>query len=243
MNMINHILFICFLEAVHCYVNLALNKPAYQENPFKRSYSIGDASNAVDGQKSNLTRNGGQCVLSAGKETAMLWVNLTSIHSIYNISIYYKTDDKPWGPRNDNTGFFLGFSLFVCNTTNRLNGTLCFKDTHYTQDTIPSVVTVVCPVHGQYVIYYNERLSEKTYPDDYHLTAENNICEIEVYGCPATGCYGSNNEQDYDGIRFIGTQNNTLRYLNSGKTDDSSQILMIVGSITAITVVLVPNSE
>lgn len=78
-------------------VNLALNKPAYQENPFKRSYSIGDASNAVDGQKSNLTRNGGQCVLSAGKETAMLWVNLTSIHSIYNISIYYKTDDKPWG--------------------------------------------------------------------------------------------------------------------------------------------------
>lgn len=78
-------------------VNLALYKPAYQENPFKRSHSIGDASNAVDGQKSDLTRNGGQCVLSAGRETATLWVNLTSIHSIYNITIHYKTDNKAWG--------------------------------------------------------------------------------------------------------------------------------------------------
>lgn len=78
-------------------VNLALNKPAYQENPFKRSYSIGDASNAVDGQKSNLTRNSGQCALSAGRETAILWVNLTRIHSIYNITIHYKTDNKAWG--------------------------------------------------------------------------------------------------------------------------------------------------
>lgn len=270
MNMINHILFICFLEAVHCYVNLALYKPAYQKNPFKRSHSIGDASNAVDGQKSNLTRNSGQCVLSAGRETAILWVNLTSIHSIYNITIHYKTDNKAWGPRNFNTGFFLGFSVYVSNTTDRLQGTLCFKDTNFTRDTIPAVVTVVCPVHGQYVIYYNERLGEKNYPDDYHPTAENNICEIEVYGCPATGCYGSNNsnpfpdvnckychketgvcmecqpgyngqrcEQDYNEIKFIGTNNNTMSYLKSGKTDDSSQILMIVGSITAITVVLV----
>lgn len=78
-------------------VNLALYKPAYQKNPFKRSHSIGDASNAVDGQKSNLTRNSGQCVLSAGRETAILWVNLTSIHSIYNITIHYKTDNKAWG--------------------------------------------------------------------------------------------------------------------------------------------------
>lgn len=78
-------------------VNVALNKPAYQENPFKQNDSIGDASNAVDGQKSDLTRNGGQCVVSAGKETAILWVNLTSIHSIYNITIYYKTDNKAWG--------------------------------------------------------------------------------------------------------------------------------------------------
>lgn len=78
-------------------VNVALHKPAYQQNPLKQNYSIGDASNAVDGQKSDLTRNGGQCVRSAGQETAIWWVNLTSIHSIHYITVYYMTDNKPWG--------------------------------------------------------------------------------------------------------------------------------------------------
>lgn len=78
-------------------VNVALNKPAYQKNPLKQNYSIGDASNAVDGQKSDLTRNGGQCVVSGASETAIWLVNLTSIHSIHNISVYYMTDNKPWG--------------------------------------------------------------------------------------------------------------------------------------------------
>lgn len=284
MNMINHILFICFLEAVHCCVNLALNKPAYQKNPFKQNDSTGDASNAVDGQKSDLTRNGGQCVFSAGRETAILWVNLTSIHSIHNITIYYMTDNKQWGPTNYYTGFFLGFSVYVSNSTDRLNGTLCFKDNNFTIETIPAVFTTICPVHGQYVIYYNERLTEETYPDGYRSIAVNNICEIEVYGCPSTGCYGSNNsfpcpdvncqnchketgvcrvcQPGYDGQRCerrngqtemlsatkkcdlddiycTGTDNINFGVLNSGKTDVLSKILMIVGSITAITVVLV----
>lgn len=86
------------------------------------------------------------------------------------------------GPRNFYTGFFLGFSVYVSNTTERLQGIQCFKDVNFTQDTIPAVVTVVCPVHGQYVIYYNERLTGKTYPDGYRQTAQNNLCEIEVYG-------------------------------------------------------------
>lgn len=78
-------------------MNVALNKPAYQQNPFKQNDSTGDASNAVDGQKSDLTRNGGQCVVSAGKETATWWVNLTSIHSIHHITIYFMTDNRAWG--------------------------------------------------------------------------------------------------------------------------------------------------
>lgn len=78
-------------------VNVALNKPAYQQNPLKPDYSTGDASNAVDGQKSDLTRNGGQCVVSTNEEIAIWWVNLTSIHSIQNITIYYMTDNAPWG--------------------------------------------------------------------------------------------------------------------------------------------------
>lgn len=85
------------LKIIIVTVNVALNKTAYQQNPLKQNYSTGDASNAVDGQKSDLTRNGGQCVVSAGRETATWWVNLTSIHSIQKIKIYYMTDNKPWG--------------------------------------------------------------------------------------------------------------------------------------------------
>lgn len=77
--------------------NVALNKPSYQQNPFDPNDSAGDASNAVDGEKSDLSRNGGQCVVSAGSVTATWRVNLTSIHSIHNITIYYMTDNKPWG--------------------------------------------------------------------------------------------------------------------------------------------------
>lgn len=86
------------------------------------------------------------------------------------------------GATNYYTGSFLGFSVYVSNSTERLRGIQCFKDNNFTLDTIPSVFTVVCPVHGQYVIYYNERLTEKAYPDNYRPTAENNLCEIEVYG-------------------------------------------------------------
>lgn len=78
-------------------VNVALNKPAYQENHVNQNYSKGDASNAVDGRKSDLTRSGGQCVISTTKETATWWVNLTDIHSIHHITVYYMTNNKSWG--------------------------------------------------------------------------------------------------------------------------------------------------
>lgn len=86
------------------------------------------------------------------------------------------------GFSNALTPLFLGFSVYVSNTTDRLEGMLCFKDTNFTLDTIPAVFTTVCPVHGQYVIYYNERLSGVTYPKEYSPYAENNLCEVEVYG-------------------------------------------------------------
>lgn len=72
--------------------------------------------------------------------------------------------------------------MYVSNTTKMLEGTLCFKDNNFTLDTIPAVVTTICPVHGQYVIYYNERLSSRTYPNEYSPYAENNLCEVEVFG-------------------------------------------------------------
>ncbi|XP_052695893.1 uncharacterized protein LOC128174365 [Crassostrea angulata] len=163
--------------------NVALHKPAYQTNPYRKDNDSFDASNAVDGLKSNLAWSGGQCAVSAlEKETATLWVDLGSIYSIHHITLYYRTDNTDWDYRNDATSSFLGFSLYVSNTTNRLQGTLCFKDDHFNKSTIPAVFNTTCPVQGQHVIYYNERLKGVTYPSDYNKNAENDLCEVEVYG-------------------------------------------------------------
>lgn len=77
--------------------NIALNKQAYQQNQFLAGNDKYDASNAVDRLKSDLTSNGGQCAISAAKKTATLWVNLTAIHSIHHITIYFMTNDLKWG--------------------------------------------------------------------------------------------------------------------------------------------------
>nr|XP_022306413.1 multiple epidermal growth factor-like domains protein 10 [Crassostrea virginica] len=142
---------LCFLIGVVCNLsdflsaleNIALHKPAYQENPYPGlSEALTQASNAVDGLKSNLSVWGGQCVLPDNyKQTATWWVNLTNILSIHHITIYYRTGNAMW---------------------------------------------------GQSVIFYNERLPGVTYPADYSAYAWNELCEVEVYGCPRSGYYGNN---------------------------------------------------
>nr|XP_034320244.1 uncharacterized protein LOC117687580 [Crassostrea gigas] len=184
--------FFCLLTVSRSYDNIALNKQAYQQNQFLAGNDKYDASNTVDGLKSDLTSNGDQCAISAAKQTATLWVNLTAIHSIHHITIYFMTNDLKWGSSNALTPLFLGFSVYVSNTTDKLGGMLCFKDTIFTLDTIPAVFTTACPVHGQYVIYYNERLSWLTYPTEYSPCVESNLCEVEVYGCAVGEHYGVN---------------------------------------------------
>lgn len=76
-------------------VNVAINKPAYQQYPLSPGDDTFDASNAVDGRKSNLSADGGQCAISGlGRKTATWWVNLTSIYSIHQITIYFLTNNK-----------------------------------------------------------------------------------------------------------------------------------------------------
>lgn len=79
--------------------NLALNKPTYQQYPYIGvNASLIDASNAVDGLKSNLSGAGGQCAFTDHKkETGTWWVNLTSIRSIHHVTIYYLTNNILWG--------------------------------------------------------------------------------------------------------------------------------------------------
>uniref|UniRef100_K1Q3Y1 Multiple epidermal growth factor-like domains 10 n=1 Tax=Magallana gigas TaxID=29159 RepID=K1Q3Y1_MAGGI len=170
-------------------VNVALNKPAYLQYP--RGGDKWDASNAVDGRKSDLSRDGGQCAVSNDKQTATWWVDLATIHSIHHITIYFMTYGFGLDFYTGLSNYFLGFSVYVSNTTDRLQGTLCYKDDNFTALTIPSVFTTVCPVHGQYVIYYNERLPGVIYPRGYSTTVDINLCEVEVYGCPG-GFYGAN---------------------------------------------------
>nr|XP_022306867.1 uncharacterized protein LOC111113150 isoform X2 [Crassostrea virginica] len=122
--------------------------------------------------------------------TATWWVNLLGIASIHHVTIYFMLGNYPWGSTSVFTAEALGFSLYVSNTTNKLDGILCFQDTEFNTSTIPAVFNVTCTVHGQYVIFYNERLPGVTYPDGYSKFAYNDICEVEVFGCPRAGFYG-----------------------------------------------------
>lgn len=90
--------------------------------------------------------------------------------------IWIKLDSK-----NSYTSRYLGFSVYISNTTRKEDGKLCFKDTSYTRATIPNPTIITCTLHGRYVIYYNDR-TNPPYPAGYDEYAYNELCEVEVYG-------------------------------------------------------------
>ncbi|XP_022306991.1 uncharacterized protein LOC111113192 isoform X2 [Crassostrea virginica] len=164
--------------SVQAYENLALHKPAWQGS----TWVTYPAERAVDGRYTNLSLFGGQCVWSWSTQIAEWRVDLGFVLSIHHVFIQYMVGNKMWGKDNFNTRYFLGFAVYISNTTNKDDGVLCFRDTNYTPATIPNPVNITCPYHGRYVIYYNNR-THPPYPDGYAAPAYIALCEVEVYEC------------------------------------------------------------
>lgn len=60
------------------------------------------------------------------------------------------------------------------------SSTLCYKD----GPQLPSLnFTTTCTIHGRYVIFYNERLTNANYSVGYELdSVYTELCEVEVQG-------------------------------------------------------------
>ena len=75
-----------------------------------------------------------------------------------------------------------GFFLYVSNTTNNKDRHLCFHKIQPENNKPSDDQRINCSVHGRYVIYYNERLPNVTYPRYFSTYAYYELCELEVYG-------------------------------------------------------------
>lgn len=58
---------------------------------------------------------------------------------------------------------FLGSSIHVSNTTNRLDGTLCYKDNNFTLDTLPAVISTPRRLHGKNIMLYSKIRQDVNY--------------------------------------------------------------------------------
>ncbi|XP_078330382.1 uncharacterized protein LOC111112904 [Crassostrea virginica] len=165
--------------SVQAYENLALHQHAWQSSTRESYTGVSyTADLAVDGRYTGI------CADSAfyGLQTAEWRVDLGGVKNIHHVLIQH----VDWY-----RGVFLGFSVYISNTTNKKDGVLCFRDTNFTTATIPNPVNITCPYHGRYVIYYNNR-THPPYPDDYNYYTDIGLCEVEVYDCPSPGFYGEN---------------------------------------------------
>lgn len=80
--------------------NVALHKNAWQLHPYENTYLrvFLNASNAVDGLKTNLSFSGKQCTQSGNGQYEAMWrVDLGAVLGINHITLYYKTENFLWG--------------------------------------------------------------------------------------------------------------------------------------------------
>nr|XP_034311839.1 multiple epidermal growth factor-like domains protein 10 [Crassostrea gigas] len=165
------------------YDDLSANKNAAQH---KTSCSTCVATNALDRDMRTCM----QTVMGMTSPDEFTWwyVDLGNIHSVYNIRIHFRNYEQKYVQRQK--GRFAGFSLYVSNTTDLHSGYLCYKDG---PELPPLDFNTNCLTTGRFVIFYNERLHEVTYPIGYETTAAyTELCEVTVTGCSSSGVYGEN---------------------------------------------------
>ena len=78
-------------------------------------------------------------------------------------------------------GRFAGFSLYISNTGDRDNSSLCYKD----GPELPALnFSTECMLSGRYIIFYNERLDGVTYSAGYNVNENvyTELCEVTVKG-------------------------------------------------------------
>ncbi|XP_078328585.1 uncharacterized protein LOC111112273 isoform X2 [Crassostrea virginica] len=183
-----------FTSITLAYENLALHQPAWQSSTWSFNGVSYTAELAVDGWYTDLNFLRGQCAVSKYEQTNAEWrVDLGAVKSIHHVFIQYATDNIVWDKDNFFAMVFLGFFVYISNTTNKEDGVLCFRDTNYTRATIPNPVNITCPYHGRYVIYYNNR-THPPYPEGYNDYMFNFLCEAEVYEC-GENTYGAECKQ------------------------------------------------
>lgn len=170
--------------------NVALQRPVWEDSPWMGREDW-RATKAVDGRYNDRSAAGGQCVISEHERKTATWrVDLGDVVSISHINIYYRTDNFPIP--TGYTARMAGFFLYVSNTTSKYDGHLCFHEIQTVNRTPSEDQRINCSVHGRYVIYYNERRENVTYPSYYSKFAHYELCELEVYGCRDYRRYGDN---------------------------------------------------
>lgn len=118
-----HLCILPSFQLIFLIENVALNKSAWQNNPY--SVRPWGAEHAVDGEKLNLSAEGGQCAISYGGQTAEWRVNLGRVYTIHHILIQFRTDNLVWGK------FYFIFLTENTEIKKEINGQ--FKNKHYSK--------------------------------------------------------------------------------------------------------------
>ena len=81
---------------------------------------------------------------------------------------------------------YLGFSVYISNTTNKDNGVLCFRDTHYTRATLPNPANITFLTTGDMSSTTTTGFTLRILMT---ILLTLGLCEFEVYGKKPAGFY------------------------------------------------------